>query len=275
MATEEIFSQLGFNTLEAEVYISLLKNGPNTAYKIGKELNKPTANVYKAVDVLARSGAIEIEEGDVKICKPIPIATLALQLESNYKSKLEKAIVSIGSIERENVIEGIFKLETVEAVIQRAKDMLNRTEVIAVIDAFPKTLNNLKEDINLLATKNKEVFVEAYQDIDLNSKISIAIPEVKDKTLEHWKAQQLNIAIDGKEILIALFNEDLTKLIQATYSNNLYLSCIMYSGLMNEHKVIKYSNIKTFDEFIQFRDKQKFFFNSNVPGVEELFKSYK
>lgn len=275
MSSEELFSQLGFNSLEAEVYISLLKNGANTAYKIGKELNKPTANVYKAVDALAKSGAIEIEEGDIKVCKAIPITTLALQLESNYKNKIEQAVKDISAIEKENVIEGIFKLETVEAVMQRAKEMLLRVEEIVVIDAFPKTLNYLKNNINELARRKVEIYVEAYEPVELKDTISLAIPEIREYTLNHWKAQQLNIAVDGKEILIALFNEDLTKLIQATYSNNLYLSCIMYSGLMNEHKVIKYSNIKTFEEFTDFRNNQKFFFNTKVPGVDQLFKQYK
>src|SRR4051812_27203862 len=95
MSPEEVFAQLGFNALESEVYIALVKNGPQTAYKIGKLLNRPTANVYKAADVLAEHGAIEITEGDVRICKAISIRSVAQQMERTYKSKMEQAIKTL------------------------------------------------------------------------------------------------------------------------------------------------------------------------------------
>jgi HTH-type transcriptional regulator, sugar sensing transcriptional regulator len=275
MTAEEIFVQLGFNALESEVYISLLKNGAQTAYKIGKSLNKPTANVYKAVDVLFNAGAIEIEDGDIKICKAIAIESLASQLQQNYKTKLDLAVSELKTIKKSDDIKGIFKLDSVEAVLQRAKEMLERTEQIVVIDAFPKPLNLLKNHLDELSKNGREVFVEAYEPIKFEKEVSVAIPPISDKTLNHWKAQQLNIAVDGKEILVALFNDDLTKLIQATYSNNLYLSCIMYSGLMNEHKVIKLTNINSFEEFENYKNNQKFFYNSTVPGLDQLFKQYK
>lgn len=53
----ELLRQLGLNQLEAEVYAFLLPNEPMTAYAIGTALGKPTANVYKAIEHLARLGA--------------------------------------------------------------------------------------------------------------------------------------------------------------------------------------------------------------------------
>src|SRR4051812_43591817 len=120
MTPEEIFAHLGFNALEAEVYIALLKNGPQTAYKVGKLIGRPTANVYKAVEVLARDGAIEIMETDVKICKAIPIQSVVQQLKQAYNTKAMKAVDALSHIQEEKPGEGIFKLQTAEAVYQRA-----------------------------------------------------------------------------------------------------------------------------------------------------------
>lgn len=275
MTPEEIFAQLGFNALEAEVYVALLKHGPQTAYKVGKLLNRPTANVYKAVDVLANSGAIEIEEGDVKICKAIPIKALAQQLQKSYKNKIDNAVDQLSVIKPEISEEGIYKLQTVESVFQRVNEMLKRCTNIAVIDSFPKPLEIIGNDLNKLAKKGIDVFVEAYDEIELDKSISVSMPIVRNESLKYWNAQQLNVAIDGKEMLVAIFNADLTEVIQATYSNSNYLACIMFIGLLNEHRVHKFMNAKTMKEFEEVKNGQKYFYNSKIPGVESLFKLYK
>jgi len=275
MTPEEIFAQLGFNALEAEVYVALLKHGPQTAYKVGKLLNRPTANVYKAVDVLANSGAIEIEEGDIKICKAIPIKALTQQLQRSYKNKIDSAVDQLSVIKPEINEEGIYKLQTVESVFQRVNEMLKRCTNIAVIDSFPKPLEIIGSDLNKLAKKGIDVFVEAYDEIELDKSISISMPVVRNESLKYWNAQQLNVAIDGKEMLVAIFNADLTEVIQATYSNSNYLACIMFIGLLNEHRVHKFMNAKTLKEFEEVKNGQKYFYNSKIPGVESLFKLYK
>ncbi|MCK5171620.1 MAG: hypothetical protein KAQ75_17205, partial [Bacteroidales bacterium] len=67
----EILIDIGFNRLEAEVYMHLLTHPPSTAYKIGKLINKPTANVYKAIDALSKKGAVLIEDNKNKLCKAV------------------------------------------------------------------------------------------------------------------------------------------------------------------------------------------------------------
>jgi len=275
MTPEEIVSRLGFNTLEAEVYVALLKHGPQTAYKVGKMLNRPTANVYKAMDALLSAGAIEVQEGDVKVCSAIPVKALAAQLQRDYKNRLEQAVEKLAHLKPDTPDEGIYRLQTVESVFQRARDMLKRAEQVAVADLFPGPLNELKDLLNSLPAKKVEVYVETYVPVKMARGVSVAVPAVSNQALKFWKAQQLNLAIDGREILIALFNEDLTELIQATYSNNLYLSCIVYSGLLSEHKVIRFSNAGSLAEVKQLAAGQKFFFNSKVPGLEQLLKAYK
>ena len=275
MTPEELFAQLGFNALESEVYVALLKLGPQTAYKIGKLINKPTANVYKAVEVLGKEGAIEITEGEVRICKALPIETVIKQLESAYKRKGEQAIEALNLVKEEKGEEGIFKLQTTESVIQRAREMISRAKSIIVVDAFPGTLTKIAADLNEVAKAGIEIFVQAYEPVKLNKKINLVIPSQSSQALQYWQAQQINIAVDGKEILVALFNKDLSKLVQATYSNNLYLSCIMHSGIISEHKVHRMSQAKDQAEISKIIGTQKNFLNTKVPGLDLLFKQYK
>ena len=76
MKAEEHFQRLGFNALRSEVYVALLKTDPQTAYRTGKLIGRPTANVYKAVEVLLSRGAVTIEEGfDKQVCHAVPVRT--------------------------------------------------------------------------------------------------------------------------------------------------------------------------------------------------------
>ena len=52
-------TEMGFTSLEAEIYLFLITTGSETGYAIAKGLNKATANVYKALDSLSAKGAIE------------------------------------------------------------------------------------------------------------------------------------------------------------------------------------------------------------------------
>ena len=275
MSPEEIFGQLGFNALESEVYIGLVKHGPQTAYKVAKQIGRPAANVYKAVEVLAREGAVEVTEDNIKVCKAIPVEALVQQLQNSYKRKAEQAVSAISAIGEERSDEGIFKLQTVDSVFQRAVEMLQRTERIAVIDAFPETLQRMIPYINKLAAAGKEVYVLAYEPVTPHKKVSLVVAPMGAEALQYWDAQQLNVAVDGKEIMLALFNKDVSTLVQATYSNNLYLSCIVYSGIINEHKVHRFTQARTMTEIDEIRRSQKFFLNSKVPGLDMLFKMYK
>jgi len=51
----EQLQEIGFNRLEATVYLQLLSQPPTTAYKIGKLLKKPTysQNIYMSCLLLA------------------------------------------------------------------------------------------------------------------------------------------------------------------------------------------------------------------------------
>ena len=75
---------LGLNQLEAETYLYLLTHDLQTGYRIGQALGKPSANVYKALEALARKGAVMIEEGESRTCRAIPMTEFLSHLEASF-----------------------------------------------------------------------------------------------------------------------------------------------------------------------------------------------
>ena len=64
---------LGFTALEAEIYSLLLEEeAPATGYRVAQALRKPASNIYKALESLESKGAVMVDEGESRLCRPIP-----------------------------------------------------------------------------------------------------------------------------------------------------------------------------------------------------------
>ena len=271
----EILLELGLNRLEAEVYLFLLTNEPSTAYRIGKGLNKPTANVYKAIESLAIKGAVLVEDNKNRVCKAVSVNEFLNQYEKSIVAKTADARLELNQLEVQSPDERSYSLESVSLVFERFEQMMERCTTIAVIDAFPLTLERVVHSIEKAIARGISVYIESYQPISIPG-ADIANVTVGKQTLQHWQSQQLNLVIDGEEHLIALMDNKLKKVKQAVWSSNTYVSCMLHAGFLREQTVIKIMEASEKPNFEKntrlLLDQQKFFFNSNIPGFNKLQK---
>jgi sugar-specific transcriptional regulator TrmB len=267
-------NEIGFNNLEAEVYIFLLTHPPATAYKIGKQINKPTANVYKAIDSLTVKGAVIVEENKNKICMAVNAEEFLNLYERNIIKKTHSTKQLLKKLSNDYEDQNSYSIESVSLVFERFITMMDKCTTIAVIDAFPKALNNVLDSIKKAIDRGVNVYIEAYNPIKIKG-ANVIFPEIGEKALKHWESQQLNLIIDGNEHLIALIDNNLEKVIQATWSNNTYMSCILHAGRMHEFSIMKILEAKDKPDFTNevklILEKQKYFFNSDIPGFNKLF----
>ena len=271
----DILINIGFNRLEAEVYVHLLTHPPSTAYKIGKLINKPTANVYKAIDALAKKGAVLIENNKNKSCKAVNPDEYLNLYERNISEKTKVAKKFLKTFNNEFINEKSYSIESVPLVFERFRTMMRKCKTIAVIDAFPKALNSVIDSIEAAVNRGIDVYIEAYAPIKIKG-ADVTCANIGEQALEHWKSQQLNLIIDGEEHLIALMDNNLDTVIQATWSNNLYMSCILHAGRLHEQTTMKIlskiDKLNFEDEVKNILDQQKYFYNTNIPGFNKLFK---
>ncbi|MBI9067972.1 MAG: hypothetical protein JEZ09_11815 [Salinivirgaceae bacterium] len=274
----DYLTELGFNRLESEVYVYLLTHEPATAYKIGKQITKPTANVYKAIESLSKKGAVIIEDNKSKICKAVSPDEFFNHYEKSMLDKTEKAKIALIGLHKNSDDERSYSIESVDLVFEKFIAMMQKCQSIAVIDAFPKTLKKVSKIIEQAAQRGIDVHIEAYEPIEING-TNITCVEIGKKALDHWKSQQLNLIIDGDEHLIALLDDNIENVIQALWSNNNYMSCMLHAGFLREQTIFKITdqlNKPNFEEKVkEILDQQKFFFNSNIPGFNKLFNRKK
>jgi sugar-specific transcriptional regulator TrmB len=272
----ESLKQLGLNQLESEVYLYLLKNKQMTAYKVAKSINKPTANVYKAIDSLSQKGAVIIESNKNKQCKAISPKEFLGHYEKEMLNNTHKLKTKLNGLETDDYDEKTYSIESTSLIFERFENMMKRAKVIAVIDAFPDALDKVKNSIIEASERGIDIYIQVYKPITIPG-ADIAFSEIGDIAISHWQSQQLNLIIDGEEYLIALMNKDLTEVKQATWSNNYYMACILHAGRMHEQTIMKINAKKDKKSFkkkvLNILKKQKYFFNSNIPGFNKLLKT--
>ena len=270
----EQLRQLNLNNLESEVYLHLLTNEPMTAYKVGKGIGKPTANVYKAIESLSLKGAVVVEDNKNKLCKAISPDEFINHFEKSLLKSTENARTLLKDLNSSSIDENTYSIESIALVFEKFSSMLEKCKEIAVIDAFPIALNHVLEPIKKAIERGVDVHIEAYKSIEIEG-ANIACSNISEKAADHWDGQQLNLVIDGEEHLIALMNNELSEVKQASWSNNVYSSCMMHAGRICENTVIKIMSKMDSENFEadvkQIMNEQKFFFNSRVPGFNKLF----
>lgn len=276
MVSQELINclkALGVNALEAEVYCVLLKHNGITAYRLAQLANKATANVYRSVKMLASLGGIIIERSDKVLCYAVSHEIFLSSLKESFLGKLESANNLLSKENFEISQEGIFHLDSAELAIIHATDAIKNANSSIVIDAFPNILRLLKPYLIEAVKRGVNVHLQHYKDETLEGAKLIETHHSK-KILSFWNTEQLNLVVDGRECLICLFKKDLTGVIQALWSRDLYLSCVFSVGLSREHF---FHELKLLSEKIPFPveikdilDKQSGFIRNATLGRNEL-----
>jgi sugar-specific transcriptional regulator TrmB len=273
-----VLTELGLNELEAEVYVFLLGQQPMTAYRVARHIGKATANTYKAIDSLARRGAVLIEEGENRLCRAVPAAEFIQHVQRSFSSLTRKAEDALSRVGQATWDERVYKVESAPQLLERCRQMLeDRLESVVVIDAFPAALNAILPSITHAVQRKKEVLVQAYTPVEIRG-AEVVVPLEGGEVESQWGAQQLNVVIDGREALIALLNNDLTGVIQAVWTNSLYLSCMLQAGMLGEQTVHRLRAVQNgrnaAAQMKRILDRHRFFLNTEVPGQKELLARF-
>lgn len=237
MKTIDLFEQLGaigLSELEARTYVALLKNGPSTAYAVGRLIAKPTANVYKAADGLESKGAIVSSKGARKLLQALPPEEFLSHVRRSQGDRLDRVGAALRALRSAPVGVGLFQLENVDAVFERARRMLGSATAIAVIDAFPAALKLVSEDIRAAVQRGVAVYVQSYGASDVEC-TSLSEVTGGESILSRWRSVQLNVVVDAQEAMLALCTDDLSRVVEAYWTNSLYVACMLQAGFLREH----------------------------------------
>ncbi|MGI6393180.1 MAG: TrmB family transcriptional regulator [bacterium] len=225
--------KLGFNRLEAEVYLALIRESPMTGYKVAQVLGKAAANTYKALESLEKMGAIVAEETPtVKQYAALPIGDYLDMLASRFKSDREFLEGSLKEMNYSLSGDKIYMLRSFEQVLEKCSKMLENAWHSVIVDAFPPMLAKISDMLEKSGGNGVNVIVNAYEPVEMKN-CRVIVKSNASKVLELWNGDWMNIAVDGREYLITTLEKDGT-LQHAIWSNSPYLSFFVFNGFMYE-----------------------------------------
>ncbi len=225
---------LGLTQLEADIYTFLLQESPSTGYRVAKNLGKPAANVYKAIETLEAKGAVEVDDGRTRLCRPVPAAELLDLLERRFKRNRDQAAASLQRLPGPAQDSRVYQINHRDQLFGKCRHMLQTAQRVVLVDLFLQPLDELRPDLERAAARGVAVAVKSYATDGEVAGAQVILEPEHERIRKRWPAQWIVMVSDGAEMLIALLTKDGTRVIQAVWSGSPFLSWNHHSGLSSE-----------------------------------------
>lgn len=141
---EEILEELGLTEYEAKCFLGLMRASSATASELSKLCGVPRSRIYDVSDRLAESGFVEIETGETKRYRAVPIEMAINKFQREYQSliaELEERLYGLEAPDHGGDDGGVW-------TVHGRRNVRDRTR--AVIDTADEELFLLVERDELL-----------------------------------------------------------------------------------------------------------------------------
>jgi predicted transcriptional regulator len=278
-----LLEDIGFNQVEATVYLALLRGSSQTGYKIASSVGKSRSNVYQALKTLEQKGVIvQLQaNGNNKQFRAVPIEQVLEQKENDFQVKKEMISAAFSHLQQDEEDDQIYSLNTVSQVYAEAIKMVNKTKEIIFVDAGILQLSKIKSALEEATTRGvKVILLDSNGDCQITgcNIIKYQYYVAPGKTYEPWNLDWFCLAADGDTFLIATFVPDKDELIYALSSSNIYISGWIYSDMLYEmafsHIVSLFKKGLNRDEIWEGINDYSSRFFDRAPGIKRLQEKF-
>lgn len=230
-----LLTGIGFSGLEASVYLALLREPGATGYRVAQLTGKPAPNTYKALDSLQAKGAVLLDDSTgSRSYTALPVGEYLDGMKRGLDSRKQEIEQALASVAAPTAQAGLFKLTSVEQVYERARGLLASCRDVALVDAFPGPLEELRPDLRRAARRGVSVFVKTYAPTEIPGCDMAQPRKAEGVVLDTWNGDWMNIVTDCTECVLAFLKPAGSGVNEAVWVRNAYLGFIVYNGMLNE-----------------------------------------
>ncbi len=171
---------LGLGKPEADAYVQLLRlaaEEPVSGYAVAKALRKDPTSVYKALDELARLGAVEVARGRGRLYRPADPEDLTHRLVERVRRRAEEAAAALSRLRVERTDDHVYSLTDRAQALDRCREILGATRQVALLDLAPALVDELAEAVAAAAGRGAAVAVRTYGPVELPGAEVIVDPD--------------------------------------------------------------------------------------------------
>lgn len=227
----EALTPLGLTPLEAQAYAFLLGESPATGYRIAQGLGKSIGNTYKVIESLEAKGAVVTsEDGGSRVVR----ATALAEFVAARRAELERAAGAARRVLSEGAApdepdELVYALHTPGQTIERARAMLRDATDFVICTATPALVPMLTDALERAAARAVHVAVKVFEPTQIRGAL-VAVDHRGGSAVETGPGQWLAMTVDGREMVHAIFSDDLTAVHNAVHTSNALLNWSFYTG---------------------------------------------
>lgn len=192
---------MNFNEYEAKAYISLVKLGTASAYRVSKDSGVPRARIYEILDILVEKGIVIKEEIDESIqYSPLDVDVFLKKIQSNWTQNFKDISLSLKQLEKNELVQTnrVMTLKEQEAIISYCKTLLKKAKKRIIISMWDDMYDILQEDLEEAAERVDVKGITFHVENPV-SKLDIHRPTqfTEAQTSEHW----FILSIDAQEMI--------------------------------------------------------------------------
>lgn len=214
-------TDLGLNKLEANVYLSLLKDPDSTGYRVSKNIGKPVSNVYQSLESLTSRGLVILRchEKD-RLFSPVPVKEMTSLLRSDLERKVNVLEDELKELEVPPLETAIYNIVNKEQLFNKITTLIREAKRAILLTADGFFINQFKPDLEAAAKKGKAVLILGYEDIELKHCDFLKLTTCNGGP---WPGHWIIMDVDGIQHLIAFFEKPDT-LTHAIWCDDQYVS---------------------------------------------------
>lgn len=209
--------ELGFNTYESKVYLSLLKNHPATGYEVSKESGVPQARAYDTLKALETRGIVISTAGKPVTYLPISPTELLSRWEKSYQHSLDYLRDALPNMSQESV-EPILNIHGGDACFKHIEELINNAQKLIFLEIWKDDVHRLTPALQAAAKRGVQINVVGYDGADFDF-CQVWQHVMDNNTNRLFGGRWLLMAVDNTEGVICNTPES-DKMTRLVYTKN-------------------------------------------------------
>src|SRR5207253_729123 len=130
-------------------------------------IGKPIANTYKAIESLARKGAIVIDETGSRLCRAVSPVEVLEHAELAFRERHDAASRALSMLPIAGQDPGVYALTSRDQVFDRVRRMMSSARDVALLDLFPEPFEELASAMREARDRGISIGVQVYRPAEM------------------------------------------------------------------------------------------------------------
>lgn len=191
------FKELGLNSYDAKVYLSLLKRSPATGYEISKESGIPQARAYDTLKSL-KTRLIVVTSGSNPVTYiPVPHEELLRRAETKFNSSMTYLKDNLTSFS-DKIVQPILNINGEKQICAKAIEMVNNAKEELFLELWKEDLPYLGTPLKEAHSRGVQIKIVGYNGVDLDFGL----------VYQHGLGRTIENSLGGRWVVITADNNE-------------------------------------------------------------------